>query len=216
MFSDIYIVFILLAALTSSLVYFQKTKVPLFLRLFPVYLLVTFTVESAGVWMSYNGITTTTLYNVFTTIEFIYYLWMFSQIIHNRKMKKILNNCLWAYPLAFIINKLFIQTGEQYHTLTAGIGSFLVVLAAIYYFYELFQSEKSVDLKREPAFWLSSGLLFFYSCSFPLFSLINYFYSPSDIIVGYILSLLSLVNILLYSSFIVAFLCRIRIRKFSS
>ncbi|MBX2923609.1 MAG: hypothetical protein KF746_15515 [Chitinophagaceae bacterium] len=216
MFGDAYIVFILLAALASSLVYFQKEKPSRFLFFFPVYLFTTFTVEYIAVRMSYKGINTIALYNIFTAIEFVFYLWMFSQIIHHPVIKKFLYNCLWMYPVVFLMNRLFIQKGEQYHTLTAGLGSLLIVLAAIFYFYELFQSEKSVDLVREPSFWISSGLLFFYSCSFPLYSLISYFYSPSNKIVNYLVSLSSLLNILLYSSFIVAFLCKIRIRKFSS
>lgn len=216
MFGDIYIVFILLAALASSLTYFQKTKPTGFLLFFPIYLFITFTVEYMAVQMSYKGANTVTLYNVFGTIEIVFYLWMFSRIIHETTIKKVLKSFIWAYPLAVIINKTFIQKGEQYHTLTAGLGSLLIVLAAIYYFYELFQSEKSVDLVREPSFWISSGLLFFYSCSFPLFSLVSHFYSPSNKIINYLASLSSLLNILLYSSFIIAFLCRIRIRKFSS
>lgn len=216
MFGDAYIVFILLAALASSLVYFQKERPSRFLLFFPVYLFTTFTVEYIAVRMSYKGINTIALYNIFTTIEFVFYLWMFSQIIQHPVIKKMLYNCLWMYPIVFLMNRLFIQKGEQYHTLTAGLGSLLIVLAAIFYFYELFQSEKSVDLAREPSFWISSGLLFFYSCSFPLYSLISYFYSPSNKIVNYLVSLSSLLNILLYSSFIVAFLCKIRIRKFSS
>lgn len=214
-FGDVYIVFILLAAISSLLVYFQKTKAPFFLHLFPWYLFVTFCVEYAGTVIAYRGGNTTTLYNIFSAIEFIFYFWMFSNIIHHATIKKILRICVLAYPLVFIINKTFIQKGEQYHTYTAGLGSFLIVLAAVYYFFELFQSEKSVDLVREPAFWISSGLLFFYSCSFPLFSLVSHFYSPSNKIINYLASLSSLLNILLYSSFIIAFLCRVRIRKFS-
>lgn len=214
-FGDVYIVFILAAALSGLLVYFQKTKAPLFLHLFPWYLFITFGVESLGTVMAYKGGNTTTLYNIFTVIEFVFYFWMFSRIIQKTSIKKVLRICLWAYPLAFVINKTFIQKGEQYHTYTAGLGSFLIVLAAVYYFYELFQSEKSIDLVREPSFWISSGLLFFYSCSFPLFSLVSHFYSPSNKIINYLASLSSLLNILLYSSFIIAFLCRVRIRKFS-
>lgn len=214
MFGDIYLLFILGAFLASFSLYSQK-NIPRHLFVFPIYLMVTFSIEAWCMWLYYNGGTNVLVYNIFTAAEIVFYMWMFKGIIVNVLVKKILNVLLFVYPLLFLLNTLFVQKGG-YHTITAGLGSLAIVLCAIFYFFELFNSEKSVNLIRQPEFWISSGLLFFYSCSFPLFSLINNFYSPSNKIIVYLLSVSSLLNILLYSSFIVAFLCRIKIRKLSS
>ena len=209
---NIYIWHILLGSLTGAFVYFKK-GIPVFLRAFPVYLLTTFIIEFIGGWRSDKGLTTVSLYNVFTTIEFIFYFWMLRYMIRNRTAKKVLLHSLWLYPILVILNKLFLQKGLQFHTITVCLGCLLVVMATIIYFFELFQLNKPVNLIREPSFWICSGLLFFYACTFPLYALINFFQDPSNIIIKNIAFVFAIVNILLYSSFIIASLCRIRIRK---
>ena len=210
--SHLYIWFILAGSILSALMYFKK-GMPLFLQALPVYLLVTFVVELIGQWMNNEGRATVTLYNIFVTIEFIFYFWMLQYVIRNRSVKRILRNSLWLYPIVVILNKLFLQKGPQFHTLTVSLGCLLIVIAAITYFFELFQFEKPVDLIREPSFWICSGLLFYYACIFPLYALINFFRSPSDLVIKIIDSILAIMNIFLYSSFIIAALCRIKITK---
>lgn len=209
---NFYIWLILLGAITGAFAYFRKT-IPGFLKVFPVYLLTTFIIEYIGGWRSDEGKTTVTLYNVFTTIEFVFYFWMLRYMIRSSFIKKVLLHSLWVYPMLVILNKLFLQKGLQFHTITFSIGGFLIVMGAISYFFELFQSNKPVNLIREPPFWICSGLLFFYACTFPLYALINFFQDPSNIIIKNIAFVFAIVNILLYSSFIIASLCRIRIRK---
>ncbi|HRN57098.1 MAG TPA: hypothetical protein PLL71_11635, partial [Agriterribacter sp.] len=174
---------------------------------------ITFTVEYIGQWMNDNGRATVTLYNVFTTIEFVFYFWMLRHMVKNARAKKLLHHSLWLYPVLVILNKLLLQKGLQFHTITFSLGGLLIVMATITYFFELFQFDKPVNLVREPSFWICSGLLFFYACTFPLYALINFLQDPSNIIIKNIASILAIVNILLYSSFIIAALCRIRIRK---
>ncbi|MCO5236299.1 MAG: hypothetical protein M9933_08525 [Chitinophagaceae bacterium] len=210
--SRLYIWFILAGSILSALTYFKK-GMPLFLQALPVYLLVTFVVELIGQWMNNDGRETITLYNVFVTIEFIFYFWMLQYVIRNHLVRRILRSSLWLYPIVVILNKLFLQKGPQFHTLTVSLGCLLIVIAAITYFFELFQFEKPVDLIREPSFWICSGLLFYYTCIFPLYALINFFRSPSDLVIKIIDSILAIMNIFLYSSFIIAALCRIKITK---
>ncbi len=214
MFNDIYILSIFFSLLASMTVYFPKGQ-PLYLRLFPPNLAFVFITEYTAVQLAYKGQSNIELYNISSTVEIIFYLWVLSQIIMKVPIRKCLQLAAVLFPVVVMLNKYLIQKGTRYLTLTVALGSLLIVLAAIYYFYELFRSEKSINLAREPSFWIVSGLLFFYSCSFPLFTLINAFYSPSNKIIFYLLHLSSVLNILLYSSFMIAFLCRIKIRKFS-
>lgn len=212
MSSQTYIWIILLGSIAGAAVFLKKGT-PVFLKALPVYLLITFIIEFIGQWRSYNGKATVTLYNVFTTIEFVFYFWLLRFLVKGQFARQLLWHSLWAYPLLVLANKLFVQTGMQFHTITFSLGGLLIVMATIIYFFELFEMEHPVNLVREPAFWISSGLLFFYACTFPLYALINFLRDPSNIIIKNIGSIIAIVNILLYSSFIVAALCRIRIRK---
>ncbi|HEX5025172.1 MAG TPA: hypothetical protein VFV68_07860 [Agriterribacter sp.] len=211
----IYIWFILAGSGAGALVYYKK-GVPLYLKALPVFLLATFIVEYTGGVRSDNGRETMSLYNVFTTVEFVFYFWMLRQIINGRFAKMLLLHLLWIYPLLVILNKTLFQTGLQFHSITFGVGGLLTIATTIIYFFELFQLNKPVILSREPSFWICSGLLFFYACTFPVFAVVNFFRNPSSIVLKNLGSIFAIMNILLYSSFIMASLCRIRIRKSSS
>lgn len=195
---------------SSSLIFRRKT--PRFLKVFPFFLLITVIIEVIGWQLVLHNINATLLYNLFTTLEFEFYLFLLYNIIQNHKFRRAILFCICSYPLLVVSNISIIQV-NTFHSITYAIGCLLIVTVCIYYFFELFQYPKSIDLKREPAFWICSGLLFFYCCSFPLFGLLNFLHSVSGVIMRNLASIVMILNILLYSSFIVAFLCNANTRK---
>jgi hypothetical protein len=207
---DVY--FIGLAALAGMLLCFRK-ETPLYLKLFPFFLLITIPVEIVASIMIGENTSTTMMYNVFTTFEFVFYLWMLREIISNRNTKKIILYCLIVYPVLAFFDIFFWTNSNHFHAVTNAIGCFLVVAICIYYFLELFQLPHSVNLVRESAFWICSGLLFFYTCTFAIFGVSNIVKQLSDSNLRTLGKALDLMNILLYTSFAIAFLCRLKVRK---
>ena len=124
----------------------------------------------------------------------------------------VLSYFLIIIPLVFAINVFLVQKSSVFQSMTNSLGSLLVVAACIYYFWELFQQSTYIKLGREPAFWICSGLLFYYACSFPIYGLINFITTEIGII-KVLAIILDSVNIFLYLSFIIAFLCRLKIKK---
>ncbi len=119
------------------------------------------------------------------------------------------------YILIAVTNILFIQKIKAFHTVTYAFGCLLIVAACIYYFFELFKIPKSVELKKNPAFWICSGLLFFYCCGFPLFGMFNFLSDISKLIIKNFYNIITILNIFLYTLFTIAFLCRLKIRKYT-
>ncbi|OJY88182.1 MAG: hypothetical protein BGP13_06465 [Sphingobacteriales bacterium 40-81] len=147
-------------------------------------------------------------------IQPVFYFLLVRNVIRNKRMRSFLLFVSWLYPLFVIINIFFLQPRkDQFVSISYATGTLIIVLSTIFYFYELFTSDKYINLARDPFFWICSGLLFFYSCGFPLFALNNFLSSSSNIFIKNYTSIISLLNILLYSSFIIASLCRIRIRN---
>ena len=212
----LYIYFIAISFLVSLTVYLNRRQTPLYLLLFPPFLITTLTVEIIGARLSDRQQPNVWLYNFFTVFEFCFYLLLVSFIIGNHKMKLVLRYTLLLYAMAASGNIIFIQRIGAFHTVTYSIGCLLIVAACVYYFFELFKIPQAIKLKNTPAFWICSGLLFFYSCGYPLFAVTNFFAAPTNVFIQNYNSISSLLNILLYSSFIIASLCRIRTRKFSS
>ena len=209
----LHIYFIFISLLTSVVINLQRRADAFYLKIFPFYLCVTLIIESISNYMWLHSKSNVVLYNYFGLFAFLFYFLMLHEIIKSRKAKNIIKAIGVLYPILFVINICFFQR-MGFASITYSLGCLLVAAICIYYFYELFQLPNSVDLAREPAFWCCVGLLFFYCCTFPFFGMANLMNDFPKIIMGNILVLLNLMNVLLYSLFTIAFLCRIRIRKF--
>lgn len=214
-FLPVYIYFMVISFLASLSVYFTSKNDYFYLKLFPPFLLATIIVEAIGNYLGSKGKSNIVIYNFFTVFEFCFYLWVISLIISNKQVKKITRGTALLYMLIAVINIIFIQKMNAFHSVTYAFGCLLIVAFCIYYFLELFKLPKSVKLKNNPAFWICSGLLFFYCCGFPLFGMANFLSGISKLIIRNFLSIIIILNIFLYSLFTIAFLCRIKTRKYT-
>lgn len=213
-FLRLYMFFIAVSFLASLSVYFKPKTSYSYLKLFPPFLLATLIVEALGVYLWSVGKNNLELYNFFTAFEFFFYLCIISLVISNNKIKRVIRITSILYIFIAVINILFIQKMKTFHTITYSLGCLLIVVSCIYYFLELFRVSKSVKLKNNPAFWICSGLLFFYCCGFPLYGLINFWSDISKLVVRNFGEIVTILNIFLYTLFTVAFLC-IKTRKYT-
>lgn len=211
----LYVYFIAFSFL-ASLSAFAIKKSPIYLKLFPPFLLATLIVELVGAYLPSINKPNVWLYNFFTVIEFCFYLFIISLVIKNNRGKKTIRIILVLYAIITIVNIIFIQKMKAFHTVTYALGCLLIVVVCIYYFLELFRNPKSVKLTNNPAFWICSGLLFFYCCGFPLYGLTNFISGISELIIKNFFAIIIILNIFLYSLFTIAFLCRLKIRKYTS
>ncbi len=209
-----YIYFIGISFL-ASLTIFRK-NIPqeyYYLKLFSIFLGLTLLAETYGVYQSYNNQPNLAFYNFFSVFEFCVYLWIIALIINKPIVKKIIWASIVLYAIAAVINIYYIQKMKAFHSVTYAIGCLLIVISCIYYFFELFRLPKSVKLLNNPAFWICSGLLFFYCCGFPLFGMFNYLSGISKLIIKNFRLIITILNCFLYSLFTIAYLC-IKTRKY--
>ncbi len=209
--TDLY--FIALSVIAGANIFFNKDT-PRSIKIFVLFLIYTLISEIIATLLVAQKKHTTTLYNIYGVVQFIFYTYLLSSFIQNKKAVKIGRVIQFLYLILAIINVLLFQKSTNYNTITYSIGCLIIVAFSIYYFFELFKQKKVVSLLRETPFWVSTGLLFFFSCSFPLIATVNIIQNTEELIINSLQSLLLLMNILLYSLFTIAFLCRIKIRKF--
>ena len=210
----IYFALLLIGFLLSTILLFNK-NCPNFLKAFSPFLALSLIVELLGLYLKKRGFYYLPLYNPFTTIEFCFYTWVIREVIKSKKIKKIITYLLVGFPCLSIINILFIQGINNFNSITYSLGCLLIIALAIYYFFELFRLQYAVKLITDPGFWICTGLLFFYCVSFPVYvsgNLIKNFPTKLHSIVSFVLVVL---NLILYSLFCIAFLCKIRVRKSS-
>lgn len=213
-FLPVYIYFIVTCFLISLTVFRNSKEEYRYLKSFPFFLFGSVIIECLGSYLGSLGRNNITIYNVFILIEFCYYLFIISLIIRKKRIKQLLRLVIVIYALIFILNYVFFQGVNQFHTNTYALGCLLVVASCMYYFFELFQLPKSDNLVRNPAFWICTALLFYYCCSFPLFAFINVWVDISPILLDNFENIITILNIFLYTLLAIAFLC-IRTRKYT-
>jgi hypothetical protein len=202
-------------AFLASLTIFLRPSDSRYLRYFSFFLLLVSVVEGIENYEAIVKIDNTLLSNLSTIIEFSFYLYVFREIVYGRRAKKVFLYLALTYPLIALLNVFLIQR-NGFHTVTYALGCLLIIGGCIYYFLELFQRPSSVNLGRQPSFWICCGLLFYYTCTFPLYGAVNMVKLFPNVILRNLLYILVLLNILLYLSFTIAFLCRLKTRRSTS
>ena len=210
-----YVYAIFICFLASLTLYRQLRPEHRFLRMFPPFFLLTLAVELYGNYLSMTGKPNVVIYNIFSSFEICFYLIFLSLVIVHPVNKRVIYWVTALFALFAFVNIRFIQGANNFHTISFSIGSLLTVIFCINYFLQLFRLPKSEDLKRNPVFWLVSGILFFYCTGFPLYGLMNYWKEIAPFLLSNIVDINFVINTLTYLIFTIAFLW-IRTRKYSS
>ncbi|MEO6314656.1 MAG: hypothetical protein ABIU63_15680 [Chitinophagaceae bacterium] len=204
------IVICFVASLIGAIFFKENRKIPLVL--FPVFLIISFIGEYYGFQSSAKNQNNTLFYNLFSLFDFVFYLFFFFLIAKNRKIRNTIASVTVVYTAISLVNIFFYQGRDGFHSYTYVLGCILVVVNAILYFYFLFRMPETINLLRNPFFWIAAGLMFYYACTFSLFGLTNFIIQN-----GYYNNILTTIsdflNILLYSLYIIAFLCRTNLRN---
>jgi hypothetical protein len=199
-----------ITALIVSVLAYARLRGTAF-RLFPLFLLFIVLVELVGRYMRtvLKMHSNAWLYNISTTLEFLFYAYIFRQSLQNKAYKNLAFWFILIYPLAVLTNMLFVQGFFWFHSYTMVLGSFFMLIFCCLFFYEVFLNPLELELHREPMFWISTGILFFYLGDFSY----NLYY---NILTKYgldtgrnlFLSINNNLNLVLYSCFTIAFLCK--------
>lgn len=200
-----------------SLIFYYKKRNTIILYFIP-FLLTTVCVEYFGRF--FNRAEKFALYNIFTSIEFLFYVFIFNLHFKRVIFRRIAILSSLFLVIFSLINIFFIQgLLITFNTYTFLIGSFFMVLLCCFFFYESVQAD-SIDLQlsKQPFFWICSGLLIFYLGSVIINALFEYlvqngFKTESAEIYKIINRTL---NVILYSSFCIAFYLCPNNRKISS
>jgi hypothetical protein len=206
------IIFMIICLLTSIIAFFRPST-EIYLRVFPIYLIVTMLVELITYRLGAQGKRTIIIYNLFSVFEFMFYFFVLMNIITNKKVRKGIKFIMFFYPILAILNFIFLQKANSFHTMSYTLGCILVIALCIIYFIEIFQNPQATSILKLPAFWVCTAIMFSYCCTFPFFSMLNFFETVPKIIFNNLRRIFSIVNILSYTLFTIAFLCRIRIRR---
>lgn len=165
-----------LAAITG-LVFFYKYKNTK-LKYFLFYLLLVVFVEFFGGYITKNKILVFVdengfvynmwLYNCYRFIVFTLFFYIYYSIIDNKVYKKSIKIFAIIYCSIYVLNWIFLQNFiKESSELPKITGSLFLIITIIFYFLELLRSEKVLIYHKMLSFWISIGLLIFYSGNIP-------------------------------------------------
>jgi len=212
----LHIPFIALSCLVGFVILYSK-GLPGYLKFLPLYLLLTLSIEIIGWQLGQRNQNNTIYFNFFSLFSFIFYMYTLYSLLRAKLTRTLIIVAAIAYPLVALFNMIFIQGLHQFNTMTHDISSLLIIIFCVCFFFELFTRPEALNLKKNPGFWVVTGLLFFNACTLPLLGLANYIYQFSPAILPNFQAILTILNILLYVLFTIAFLCRSSLsRKYTS
>ena len=182
-----------------------------FWRLFIILLFLVICTETTG-WYMYNiwGIKENALpFNILMLLSNAFFIWVLSTARALQKVKKQLMICGLFFLLFGLINLLFFQGPKMYNSFSESLGDIMIALICCYFIFTLLKANEHIDLLRFDYFWLATGLLFYCLGSallYPFSYLLNNYYEDTKINVGEYINYA--LNLILYSSLIIAFICR--------
>jgi hypothetical protein len=203
------------ALLVSLWVYPNLKTTPL--RLFPFFLGFILLTEGVAGWLRVGLHQPAPALTVLgSTTGFIFYAFVFRGYLQDPLFKKMASVFMIAYPLLVLADRVFIKDAGPQPAWLQSLGAVCMILFCCCFFYELLLNPVEEQLRRDPMFWISTGILFFHLGGLTynlLFSLLERYAAGEG------RKLFQNINnnliLMLYSCFIIAFLCLRGLRKSS-
>jgi hypothetical protein len=145
------------------------------------------------------------LWPIYITVEFGLLLWMYSLVLDQKWLTTAKGWSVCIFTIIVLVRELG-QSGQSVWIDNAGrsIESVIVILLALAYFYKVFQELKVQNLLLEPFFWVSAGLLLFFSGNFLIFVFMNFILLYSKNLNAQIWVIHALMNYMLYITYAIA------------
>lgn len=150
---------------------------------------------------------------LFTLVELIIFSHFYYQIINNSFLKKILiflNLSFIAFflQMAFSDQNFYRRISNETQAKVYTVEGAILLLICFFYFIELFTKTRTVELKKEPTFWVSTGLLFFLTCTLPYSILETHFPEENFDFISRFYSIFYIFYIVVFLTIIRAYTCK--------
>jgi hypothetical protein len=145
--------------------------------------------------------------NIYMIVCFAGYFLIFHKIAETKKMKLILYIFFSIYLLFSLYDIFFINGFYFFNSYSYSVGSILIIICCLLYFMRMLTSDNLINYFRIPAFWIVTGLLFYFAGNLVQMSLFSYILNNLDP-GGKVYTMISVtLNIFLYGCFTISFIC---------
>ena len=205
---DVYLnIFLLFCLLCLFLI--KRKVLTLEQRIIGLLIIVTLPFELyAGYLQSFNS-NNLFVYHILIPIQYCFYAYLYYRYIAFKIIKKLILASIGLVITAAVVLALTIQPLTNYNSYVIILTNFLLCAWVLSYYRQIFVQLTIVNLKQEPLFWISTGLLFFALGDFFVGGLMKALLEQSLVMARwYYYNIYVPVLCLLYVLFIISFVCR--------
>lgn len=148
------------------------------------------------------------IYHVYLMLEINLLFLIYYFGIHQKKNTYVAWGVLAVSFVLMLANGLWGQTFMTFPAYMRSLESLVAILLAISYFRLILRSTVPLTLGRDPAFWISCGILIYYTTNLLLFMYGNYIQEQAPLVFDSIWRIHSYLNLVLYFAYTIALLCR--------
>lgn len=193
----------------SGLFAFKTSPIPI--KIFSLYILISFLVEIGGIYtmrISHHYTINNFLYNIYTLIEVILVLFYFKYILNASFYKK----HFYLFIILLFFGNLYLITSSiipQNQMFLLSLSFFIFL--ALAYLKQLLLSKD--EISRNPHFWIVMGILFFNAGFFFLSGFLNFISKKDEILASKLFSINHILNMIYYSLVTYGFICQRNLAK---
>jgi len=150
--------------------------------------------------------------NIFMLMEFIlFYAYIISIFKNRQKVRRVLIVVLIIYTIAIFWNWYFTDSFRQAPSSFTIIESYLIIIACLFYYLDLFQNSIPIPMSDNPQFWTITGMLLLFAFLTPLTLQLDNVYTNFLPIYNPLYSLNFVGYSLLFIFLIISLRCQIKI-----
>jgi hypothetical protein len=197
---NISLVLLILTGISAFIKYPVIKGTPLVSALYYIWVMIL--VELVAAILSRYGFYNLWLYIISSNAEVLFFLYIFYRYIRNKSIKRLIWIGGLIFEIVFIIEYLvFFKGWVAWPSYSLSFGYLIIILFILYFFMEMFKSDKILYLHKHLIFWVTIGILFYLTIALPLNITLKIFFSNDSLPNVYILQLIA--NFILYISFLI-------------
>jgi len=197
---DISLLLLVITGIIAFIKYPVIKDTPLVSTLYYVWFMIG--VELTAAILSRFGYYNLWLYILSSNAEVLFFLYIFYRYIQQKKIKRLVWIGGLIFEIFFLIEYLILFKGWlNWPSYSLSFGYLIIILFILYFFVEMFKSDKILYLHKHLIFWVTIGILFYLIIALPLNITLKIFFSNDSLPNVYILQLFA--NFILYISLII-------------
>lgn len=174
--SDLSMYSVALPAVIGLALYYRLQQIQ---KVILLLVLLSVSTEVVAHWVKLQNGNQNLVYYLFTALEYMLLTYIFAQGIQPFFKNVFFKRAAIFFLLFVIADMIWISGINQFNSYSTAVEGLIVIFFSLSFFYKTLEELKIEYLEREPVFWISTGVLLYFSSSLFIFLFTNYVQSSN-------------------------------------